>query len=162
MGITHQEGITKILFNLLQMDEELIEILSRSNPFDNLLRSYSEHNSKGEYLYRNRKGINHYKFSVNAYKHFKQYGKMEGLHSEHIVPLRVIKAELLKKKFTSIRSLSNYLQKTNFIIVITKAEQKLMDSKFRIDLPMNGLNRFDYFELKIAPQTEKNTLICKD
>jgi hypothetical protein len=162
MNITHQQGIAQILFNLLQMDDELIKVLSRCNPFDKLLRSYSEFNSKGEFLYRNKKSINHYKFSVKAYKHFVKFQSMKELHSDHIVPLGIIKKELIEKKFKTLRSLSNYLEKTNFVIVVTKEEQKKIDAKYRRDLPTNGLNRFDYFDLKIAPQSESNTLICKD
>jgi len=53
------------------------------------------------------------------------------------------------------------LAKSNKVVIITKAEQKIVDSKFRSNMPPNGESRLQYFGIKIAKSTEKNTLNSK-
>jgi hypothetical protein len=161
MKKSHQDAIAKIIYNILQMPVELRLAFAKGNPFDKLLRSYTEFTSKGEPLYRNNRCKDFYPFSVNAFKHYTKFNTLDGLHAEHIVPLSMIKEELLKNPTKTIKNLKSYLAKKNKIVVITKVEQKLIDSKFKSKMPSNGKSRLEYFGIKIAKSTEKNTLKSK-
>jgi len=161
MKKSHQEAITEIIYNILQMPVELRTAFARGNPFDKLLRSYSEFTSKGDALYRNKRCVDYYPFSENALKHYKKFDTLDGLHAEHEVPLSKIKQELISGKFKSLESLKRYMAKNNKVVIITKSEQKIIDSEFRSDMPPNGKSRLEYFGIKIAKSTEKNTLKSK-
>ena len=158
MKKTHQDAIAEIVYNILQMPVELRTAFSRGNPFDKLLRSYSEFTSKGEPLYRNKRCIDYYPFSINAFNHFNACNTMDGLHAEHIVPLSMIKKELLNNSSYSLEKVKAYLSKNNRIVVITKSEQKTIDSNHKSSMPEGGLSRIGYHMIKIAKVTQNNTL----
>ena len=161
MRITHQSAIAEVIYAIMNLSPDLKEAFSRGNPFDKLLRSYSEFTSNGLHLYRTRRCSEHYRFSEKALVLFKKTNSLDGLHAEHEVPLSKIKQELLSREFKSLESLKSYLAKSNKVVIITKAEQKIVDSKFRSNMPPNGESRLQYFGIKIAKSTEKNTLNSK-
>jgi len=43
MKITHQDAISEVIYVILKLPPHLREAFSRCNPFDKLLKSYSEH-----------------------------------------------------------------------------------------------------------------------
>lgn len=158
---SHQDSIAEIIYHLLKMPNNLTEALARGNPFDKLLRSYSEFTSNGAPLYRNMRCINYYPFSESAFSHYNRNNSLDGLHAEHVVPLSLIKSELLSHKNWSLIKVKRYLAENNKVVIITKEEQKLVDSKFKSTIPSNGKSRLEYFKIKIEKSTENNTLISK-
>lgn len=161
MKTSHQDAIAEIIYLLLKMNTNLTEALSRGNPFDKLLRSYSEFTSKGVPLYRNKRCINYYPFSESAFNHFSKYNSLDGLHAEHVIPLSLIKNELLSNKKWTLVKIKRYLSENNKVVVITKEEQKLIDSKFKSKVPSDGKSRLEYFKIKIAKNAAMNTLNSK-
>jgi hypothetical protein len=159
MKKTHQDAMAEIIYSLLKMPNDLRDALIRGNPFDKLLRSYSEFTSNGESLYRNKRSVNFYPFSVKAIAHYKKYKTLDGLHAEHIVPLSHIKKVLLNDKNWSLLRVKNYLAKYNQVVVITEDEQKLIDTKFKSTMPPRGTSRLDFFKIKKAKSTLNNSLI---
>ncbi len=61
----------------------------------------------------------------------------------------------------SLSGVKRFLAKHNKIVIITKNEQRLIDSKFKSKMPPNGKCRLEYFGIKIAKSTSKNTLKSK-
>ena len=161
MSKSHQDSIAEIIYHLLKMPNNLTEALARGNPFDKLLRSYGEFTFNGHPLYRNKRSIDYYPFSINAYKHFRKYDTLDGLHAEHIVPLSIVKDVLLNNASYSLKKVKFYLAENNKIVVITKEEQKLIDSTHRSTIPDDGVSRLDFHKIKIASSTNKNTLNSK-
>ena len=158
MKTTHQDSIAEIIYNILKMPNHLREAFIRGNPFDKLLRSYSEFTSSGKPLYRNKRSINHYLFSLKAHAHFKKHKSLDGLHAEHEVPLSIVKQKLLNNKSLTLQMVKSYLYKNNKVVVITKAEQKLIDSTHKSSMPESGISRLDYHKVKTAAGTIHNTL----
>jgi hypothetical protein len=162
MKMTHQDAIAEVIYKLLKMPQILIEAFGRGNPFDKLLRSYSEFTSNGKPLYRNKRCIHHYPFSENAYSHYKKYNTLDGLHAEHEVPLSTIKEALIKNKSWNLLKVKSFLAENNKVVIITKDEQGLIDSKFKSIMPPYGISRLEYFQIKIAKSTSNNTLKAKN
>ena len=162
MKITHQAAISEVIYAIIKLPPHLKEAFSRGNPFDKLLRSYSEHTSIGERLYKSKKrSYKHYPFSVKASNQFKKTGSLVGLHAEHVTPLSLIKKRLNSGSIKSEIGVKRFLAKHNQVVVTTKEEQRKIDSKFRSKMPPNGKSRLEYFGIKIAKSTEKNTLKSK-
>ena len=160
--MTHQEGIARILNSILNLDIEIIEIYKRGNPFDKLLRSFSEFNSKGEPLYKNwKRAFNHYQFSVDAYNCFNDTSNHSNLYAEHIIPLSIIRDELLNLTNPTFEKILQLLNDKNRIVVITKSEQKLIDKKFKSSLPENGIDRLTFHGIEIHRDTLSNSIYIK-
>jgi hypothetical protein len=161
MKITHQTAIAEVIHAILNLPPHLKEAFSKGNPFDKLLRSYSEFTSTGERLYKAKRSFKHYPFSVKASHQFKKTGSLVGLHAEHVTPLSLIKKRLNSGSIKSEIGVKRFLAKHNQVVVITKEEQRKIDSKFRSKMPPNVKSRLEYFGIKIAKSTEKNTLNSK-
>lgn len=161
MSYPHQDAIAEVIYAILKLPKHLKEAFSRGNPFDKLLRSYSEFTSTGLPLYKKNLGFNHYPVSVKALAQFKKTNSIKGLHAEHITPLSLIKAELLNGKQKSLTSLKRFLRKYNKVVIVTKTEQRLIDSSFRSKMPPNGKSRLEYFGIRVAKSTINNSLKSK-
>lgn len=162
MKITHQDAISEVIYAILKLPPHLREAFSRGNPFDKLLRSYSEHTSTGKRLYKSKKrNYKHYPFSVNALHHFNKINSLVGLHAEHVTPLSLIKKKLCNGNIKSEIGVKRFLAKHNKVVVITKEEQRKIDSRYRSKMPSNGKSRLEYFGIKIAKSTQTNTLNSK-
>jgi hypothetical protein len=156
MNTSHQDAIAEIIYRLIKMPINLRVALVRGNPFDKLLRSYSEFTSKGDPLYRNKRCFEFYPFSVNAQSYFRKNNTLDGLHAEHEIPLSIIKEKLLENCSWSLLRVKRYLAENNKVVVITKDEQRLIDSKFKSSMPADGKSRIEYFRIKIAKRTKKH------
>lgn len=158
--MTHQEAIEKILYEILNLEDSIIEAFCRGNPFDKFLRSYDEFNSQGERLYRNKRGWHHYKISKNAYNSGLNAVQLYG---EHRIPLNLVIKELLESD-RSLKSIERILR-SNEVVLITQEEQKLLDTAIekgglglRSKMPKDGSDRLEYAGIEIAPETSANTL----
>lgn len=158
--MNHQEGIAHCIAAILAQDDETVSAFRKGNPFDKLLRSYDEFNSSGEALYRNVRGIKHYKISVRAFQ-----SGMSGkeLYGEHRIPLNVI----IKLLLSSDRTYNSVLEilRSNEVILITEEERKYLDESvseggcgLHSKMPEDGRCRLDVAMIKIAPETLNNKL----
>jgi len=161
MSYPHQDAIAEVIYAILKLPKHLKEAFSRGNPFDKLLRSYSEFTSSGLPLYKKNWSFNHYPVSIKALAQFKKTNTIKGLHAEHVTPLSLIKNELLEGKQKSLISLKRHLKKHNKVVIVTKDEQRVIDKMFRSKMPPNGQSRLEYFGIKIATSTKNNSLNSK-
>jgi hypothetical protein len=82
------------------------------------------------------------------------------LYAEHVVPLSIIKRNILIRKFNTLNSIKKYLKENNYVVMITKREQKIIDKKFKSKLPRNRVTRLEYFNIKTSDNTKYNSLKC--
>jgi hypothetical protein len=158
--MTHQEGIANVIQSILVLNNEVLETFKRGNPFDKLLRSYSERNSKGENLYNNwERSFKHYKFSIEAYQAYTQENNLSNLYAEHLIPLSILRNELLQIKNPTVEIVLKVLEEKNIIIIITKNQQKIIDKYFKSKLPENGQDRLTYHGILIHEKTKYNSLL---
>ncbi len=160
--MTHQEGIARCLTALLAQDTETIAIFRRGNPFDKLIRSYDEYNSIGEGLYRNIRGKNHYKMSVDAYNSGLPANKLYG---EHCIPIKLIIKELMELPQINLATVLLTLQR-NEVVLITDSERNYLDSSVekgglgvRSRMPFCGRTRLEAAGIAIAPETLNKGLL---
>jgi hypothetical protein len=158
--MTHQDSIAAIIFHLLKLSDKSLESFKKGNPFDKLLRSYSEFNSCGEPLYKNKRCAKHYQFSEKAWEEYMSKKSVKMLYAEHVVPLSIIKRNILIRKFNTLNSIKKYLKENNYVVMITKREQKIIDKKFKSKLPRNRVTRLEYFNIKTSDNTKYNSLKC--
>lgn len=158
--MTHQEAVAKCIFVILQQEEEVVKAFCRYDPFDKLLRSYSQCNRNGAKLYNQELAKTHCKMSVNAYE---SKLRTKDLHGEHRVPISIIRQRLLNsdRHYETIIS----ILKENEMVLITKEEKEVLDKPttygglgLRSSMPEDGRCRLEVGMIEIAPETLKNTL----
>ena len=157
--MTHQEAIIETLHRILTQKDEIVRIFSRGNPFDKLLRSYDQFTSTGLPLYKSKRGKDHYRYSRKAAE-----SKLEAseLYGEHRVPLSIIRQRLLECD-RSVRSIKTIME-SNEVVLITKEEQRLLDSKeptglgLRSTIPKCGTDRLEFANIEVAQESLGNKL----
>ena len=158
--MTHQDGILQILFRILSANEEAVRAFLRGNPFDKLLRSYSEFTADGKGLYKSDRAFQHCRMSSKAQQEYESGKRMKDLYQEHRVPLSIIRDRLLK----SDRTLDaiNHIMQDNEIVIITRQEQQYLDNAtengglgLKSTMPKNGQCRLVYagIQLEAKPQS---------
>jgi len=157
--MTHQEAIIETLHRILTQKDEIVKSFTRGNPFDKLLRSYDQFTSTGLPLYKSKRGKDHYRYSRKAVE-----SKLEPaeLYGEHRIPLSIIRQRLLECD-RSVDSIKTILE-SNEVVLITKNEQELLDSKgpkglgLRSKMPECGADRLVFANIEIAEESLKNKL----
>jgi hypothetical protein len=163
---SHQRHIVKAITAILQLGPETVDAFAnRGNPFDKLLRSHDEFTAAGEGLYmspgsNNRKRLDrqlaNYKFSVTAYEAASSTGLAQ--YGEHRIPLSIIRERLLTCDGSeeSVAAVMNALEVVN----ITKQEADRLDKELglKTSLPSNGSDRLDFAGIRIATETNDNSL----
>lgn len=158
--MTHQEAVARCISVILQQEQSVIEAFCRYDPFDKLLRSYSQCNALGEKLYDNERAKKHCKMSVRAYE---SKLKTKELHGEHRIPISLIRKMLLDSD-GDYETVSKILSE-NEMILITKEEKNLLDNTvikgglgLKSKLPTDGRCRLNVAGIEIPVQTLENKL----
>ena len=158
--MTHQEHITLILTQILQLPEDAVVAFSRGNPFDKLLRSYDEFTADGRALYRRKLGRHHYRHSRAAYESGLCASTLFG---EHKIPLKLIAARLTNsdRQFHTVQA----ILESNEVVLITDDEERLINASkansgyaLRSRMAPNDGCRLAHCGIEIAPETLQNRL----
>ena len=152
--MNYHNVIIDLLHYILNKPDEYRVYLESGNAYDKIIRNYHQFNYKGEKVYRNKNRIlNHYRFTEDAWK---VRNKMTSLYYEHLIPIKIIKDDLIKSNKT-IQSITKILN-DNEIIVLTKSQALELDKEYKSTIPKNGISRLDIMNYKIEQSTQNNTL----
>jgi|688.fasta_scaffold682942_2 hypothetical protein len=151
----YHEAIIDLIKFILLRGKEFVSLIDSGNAYDKILRNYHQFNIKGEKVYRNKKLMQrHYRFSENAWLNKNDIDK---LYFEHLYPVKLIKRELNELNTIDNENIKRIIDKTE-IIVILKDESKKIDAVYKDDIPQNGKNRLEFFDIKIHFETKNNNL----
>ena len=165
--MTHQVHIAKVIASVLNNDLETVDAFCRGNPFDKLIRSFDERNDAGNPLYKNLRGLWHYRMSVNALNYAQNCARMPDcdpftsngdrhLYGEHLIPISLLIKQLKRMKELAgkndklnTQQILDTLQQSE-VVLVTKAEQKDVDQDYRSTLPESNENRLEAVGIEIA------------
>jgi len=154
---TYHNSIIELIAFILRKGHEFLSDIDSGNAYDKIIRNYHQFNIKGEKVYRNITLMQtHYRYTQEAWQKRRE---IKELYSEHLVPLKVIKKDLqnlIGTNFTR-EDIKMILDKTE-IAVLTRQQAKLLDERYKSDLPSDGKSRLAIMKYEIEVITERNSI----
>ena len=154
---SYHNSIIELIAFILGKGHEYLSDIDSGNAYDKIIRNYHQFNIKGEKVYRNITLMQtHYRYTQDAWQNRTE---IKELYFEHLVPLKIIKKELqnlIGTNFTR-EQIKMILEKTE-IAVLTKQQAKLLDKKYKSDLPSGGESRLAIMKYEIEVITEQNSI----
>ena len=154
---TYHNSIIELLAFILGKGQAYLNDIDSGNAYDKIIRNYHQFNINGEKVYRNVTLMQtHYRFTEEAWQ---KRTEIKELYFEHLVPLKIIKQDLqnlIGTNFTR-EDIKMILDKTE-IVVLTRQQAKLLDSKYKSDLPSDGKSRLAIMEFEIEMITEQSSI----
>jgi len=154
----YHDAIIDLIYYILKQGTTFLDYIDSGNAYDKIIRNYHQFNSNGEKVYRNKILMKqYYRISEKAWDCLNNNSE---IYFEHVYPVKLIKDELkslIDKNIVSKEKIKYILDKTE-IVVITKAEAKILDERYKFSNPTNGKDRLTEMNIKIKEETEQNNL----